>query len=399
MNTERNTVSLRPAVAMLACGVLALAGCAAPPTPQVIRETVVVEVEKPVEKTVEQTVVVEATSAPAAPVASWTAEEVAAATGKDACPQLATLPKQFKESWKLGFVSPNKGHPFFGVWSQAMSDASKFYGVEFVEVDVAGDYTKKQDLLETLLLSNPNVVGNGGTGPDIYEGLAARAQEAGVTFIGIDNGPSAYSPYVYGIPDAFAGKTGAELLIKGVEERQQADWKDKELFFIEFTHKGIPACVNRTGGAVQAFKAHFKLDDEHVLLADVATGQSATDLIKAILTANPNAVFAMIPCWDGLGIEPYNAAKDSGREADIMLVTLGGDKPPADLLVTKPQGYYGYVEFQPYCEGWGWVEASLATLEGLPFQPYQTRRVTTQADIDARYRELYGEPPVPTKQP
>jgi ABC-type sugar transport system substrate-binding protein len=100
----------------------------------------------------------------------------------------------------------------------------------------------------------------------------------------------------------------------------------------------------------------------------------------------------MIPCWDGLGFEAYNAAKDSGREKDVMLVTLGGDKPSADLLVTKPIGFYGYVEFQPYCEGWGWVETSLAILEGLPAQPYQTRRVTTQADIDARYRELYGEP-------
>ena len=65
--------------------------------------------------------------------------------------------------------------------------------------------------------------------------------------------------------------------------------------------------------------------------------------------------------------------------------------PPADLLVTKPQGYYGYVEFQPYCEGWGWVESALAIQEGVPFKPYQTRRVTTQADIDTRYRELYGE--------
>src|SRR5215510_6592654 len=332
-------------------------------------------------------------SAPAAQTgATWPSDEIKAATGKDACSPLAQLPKQFKQPWKLGFINPNKGYPFWGAISQSMHDAAKFYGVEFYEVDAAGDSTKYPDLMETLLLNKPNVFGVGGSGPEVYEGLAARGQEAGVTFLGLDDGPSAYSPYVYGIPDAFAGKTGGELLIKGVEARLQSDWKGRDLYFIEFTHKGIPACVNRTGGATQAFKEHFKLDDKHVLLADAATGQTPTDLVKAILTAHPDAVFAMIPCWDGLGIEPYNAVKQAGREKDIMMVTLGGDKPPADLLVTKPQGYYGYVEFQPYCEGWGWVESALAIQEGVPFKPYQTRRVTTQADIDARYRELYGDP-------
>ena len=322
----------------------------------------------------------------------WTAAEVKAASGKEGCQQLTALPKRLKKKWKIGFLNPNKGHPFFGVWSGAMQDAAKFYGAQFVESDSAGDYTKQQDLLETMLAAKPNLVGNGGTGPDIYEGLAARLQEVKTPFLGMDNGPSEYSPYVFGIPDFFAGKTGADLIAKGVEARQKTDWKGKELFFIEFTHKGVPACANRTGAAAKAFQAKFKLDKAHVLLVDVATGQSATDGIKAVLAAHKDAAFAMIPCWDGLGFEAYNAAKDSGREKDVMLVTLGGDKPSADLLVTKPIGFYGYVEFQPYCEGWGWVETSLAILEGLQAQPYQTRRVTTQADIDARYRELYGEP-------
>ena len=341
-----------------------------------------------------------AAPAPAAPapaaqasVEKWTADDVKNATGKDQCTPVAQLPKTFKQPWKLAFLQPNKGNPFWGAVGQSMANAAKFYGVDFTEIDSAGDATKYPDLLETALLKKPNVIGNGGSGPETYEALAARAQEVGTTWLGFDNGPSAYSPYTYGIPDNFAGKTGAELLIKGVEDRQKADWKGKEVFFIEFTHKGIPACVNRTGGAVQAFKSHFKLDDKHVLLVDVATGQSAADGIKAVLTAHPDGVFGLIPCWDGLGIDAYNAAKDAGREKNILMVTLGGDKPPADLLVTKPMSYYGYVEFQPACEGWSWVETALAIQEGVPFQPYQTRRVTTQADIDARYKELYGDPP------
>ncbi len=321
----------------------------------------------------------------------WTAAEIKTASGREGCQQLAVLPKKLSRNWKLSFISPNKGHPFFGVWSGAMKDAAKFYGASFAETDAAGDYTKVPDLLETMLAAKPNFVGTGGTGPDVTDGVAARLQDLKIPFMGIDTGPNEYSPYVYGIPDNFAGKLGAETLAKGVQARQAADWKGKELFFIEFTIKGFPVCANRTGASAKAFKSAFKLDDKHVLTVDVGTGISGADGMKAILAANKNAVFAFIPCWDGLGFDGYNAAKDSGREKDVLMVTLGGDKPSADLLMTKPVGYYGYVEFQPYCEGWGWVESALGILQGVQIQPYQTRRVTTQATIEARYKELYAK--------
>lgn len=400
--------SIKRRIALLLLGVFLLAACGAPQAtaPSAAPSSAAAASESaPSEAAASEAVpsvaaASEAPSAAAAPAGeTWDPADVTAATGNEQCEPLAQLPKQFTEPWTLGFINTNKGFPFWGTISQSMTDAAKFYGVEFVELDAAGDSSKMPDLMETLVLSQPSLVGTGGVGPDIYEALAARAQETNAAWLGLDTGPSAYSPYVYGIPDSFAGKTGAELLIQGVESRMANDWQGKDLYFVEFTHNGIPACVNRTGGAVSAFKDYFKLADDRVLQADSATGQTATDLMKAILTANPNAVFALIPCWDGLGLEAYTAAKDAGREGDLLMVTLGGDKPPADVLVTKPQGYFGYVEFQPYCEGWGWVESALAILEGVTFQPYQTRRVTTQNDIDSRYRELYGEPTAPSASP
>ena len=62
-----------------------------------------------------------------------------------------------------------------------------------------------------------------------------------------------------------------------------------------------------------------------------------------------------------------------------MLVTFGWrtSRRPS-FLKTRPMGYYGFIEFQPYCEGWGWVEVALATLEGLAFETYQVRKAITQ---------------------
>ena len=211
-------------------------------------------------------------------------------------------------------------------------------------------------------------------------------------FIPADSGKSEYSSYVYGIPDARAGGTAGGMLAEGVRQRLAGDWKGRELFFVEFTHSAIPACVVRPGCFRTAFAKQMELDADHLIMADIAGGQSAQDLMAAALTAHPKGAFGLTGCWDQLGIDPYNTAREAGRGSDVVLVSMGGDKPPADLLVTKPEGYYGYIEWQPFAEGWGWVETSLAILEGLQAQPYQTRRVTTQADIDARYRELYGEP-------
>ena len=356
------------AALVLALSALLLAAC----------ETQTVEVEV--------TRVVDVTATPRA-VTYHDAAAVEAQTAPHQCQPLATLPTEFSQPWRLGFINPNLAHPFFGEWSGAMKSAAEFYGVEFFESDAAGDYATEPDLLETLLLNDLSIVG--AHGPNVYEGLALRALDEGIQFIGIDNGPSEYTPIVYGIPDGIAVMRGAELLVEGVRKRMEDDWAGRELFFIELTHGGIPACVTRTGSAASTFQEAMGLDDDHVLLADLTTGRSAEDMVNDTMTANPDGVFAMIPCWDGLGIGPYNAVAEAGNEADVMLVTLGGDEPPAKFLKTRPMGYYGFIEFQPYCEGWGWVEVALATLEGLPFETYQVRKAITQETVDQRYAELY----------
>jgi len=357
-----------------------LAAACTPPTAQTVIETKVVEATKLVEVTT-------------APSELWAAADVTNATGMEKCTPLAALPKKFKQAWKIGFVGANNAHPFHGLAQKGIEDAAKFYGVEFVNVDAAGN--PELDLALTLLTQGVQAIGVLGQGMDVIDPVGAAAQEQSVVFIPADSGKTEYSPYTYGVSDALSGKRGGELLAEGVTKKMEGDWKGKELFFVETTYTSIPACVARTGGAAKAFKEVMKLDDEHVLKMDGVAG-SVTDQIKAILTAHPEAVFGLIPCWDQLGVDPWNVARESGRGKDVMLVTLGGDKPYADLLITKPENYYGYVEFQPYCEGWGWTETALAILEGgVRFVSYVPRTTTTQDTIEARYIELYGALPTP----
>lgn len=386
-------------IAILVCMAM-LAACTTP-TPEtkiVTQEVKVIETKevKVVEtKEVVKEVVKEITPTPET-VEFWTPEEVTAATGSDKCTPLATLPKKLTKAMKIGFVGANNAHPFHGTFQKGAEDAAKFYGVEFVNMDAAGG--PLLDLAETMLTQGVQAIGVLGQGMDTIDPIGASAQAQGVVFIPADSGKTEYSPFTYGVSDALSGKRGGELLAEGVKAKMEGDWKDRELFFLETTHTAIPACVARTGGAAKAFKEALGLDDAHVLKMDAAAG-NVSDMIKANLTAHPDAVFGLIPCWDQLGVDPWNVAKEAGRGGDVMLVTLGGDKPYADLLVSKPENYYGYVEFQPYCEGWGWTETALAILEAVRFVPYVPRTVTTQETIEARYVELYGALPTPAPKP
>jgi ABC-type sugar transport system substrate-binding protein len=367
---------------------ISLSACTTP-TPEVIEKTVIETVEVKVVETQEVEVVKEVEKVVVATpetVEFWASEDVTAATGNEKCTPLAALPKTLSKATKIGFVGANNAHPFHGVVQKGIEDAAKFYGVEFVNMDAAGNPVL--DLAETMMTQDVQAIGVLGQGMDTIDPIGASAQEKAILFIPADSGKTDYSPYTYGVADSLSGKRGGELLAEGVQKKMEGDWAGKELFFIEATYNSIPACVARTGGAKKAFVEAMGLDEEHVIQFDGAVGPLA-DMIQATLTAHPDAVFGMIPCWDQLGVDPWNVAREADRGGDVMLVTLGGDKPYADLLLTKPENYYGYVEFQPYCEGWGWAETAIALLEGIPVVPYVPRNVTTQDTIEARFQELY----------
>lgn len=389
-------------IGYLLVGILALmailSGCAQP-TPETI--TVIETVEKVVEKTVEVEVetvitkeietIVEVTPEP---VEYWTPEEVIPNTGPEQCVPVAALAKEREDEWLLAFINVLKSHPFHGVVYKGIEAAAEFYGVDVIDGDTAGaGGTAAIEMGNTLLLENPHVIGIIGQGPATRDPIAQAAYDAGTIFLSVDSGRSEWSPYVYGIGDARSGQAAGELMVEGLEKKMAGDWKGKELFFVELTHSGIAICLDRTGSLRDVVVAAMGLDEEHILQADSAAGVDQTAYLLDQLTAHPDAAFAFTGCWDGMAIAPYNAAKEAGRESDLMMVTMGGDQTPAEMLYCKPEGFYGYLEFQPFCEGWSWVETAIAILEGERFVPYQTRFKTTQDIIEERFVQLYGDPP------
>src|SRR5258708_30204176 len=264
-----------PATAVVPAATVPVATVPAP-TPQVLQQTVVVTQQVQTTQVVVQTQVVVATQAT---VDYWKPEEVVAGCGVDKCQPLATLPKKFSDTWKLAFVTADKGNPFHGAFSEGIKAAAKFYGVDFIEADAAGGAGSVfLDLANTLFLQKPDAIGVLGQGPDTFEPIGAAAQDKNVIFLPADSGKSEYSSYIYGIPDTIAGKTAGDLLAQGLQQPQRPDSTGKDLYFVEFTHSAIPACVNRTGGFRTEFAAKMSLAKDHLVMADIAGGQTAQAL-------------------------------------------------------------------------------------------------------------------------
>ena len=85
-------------------------------------------------------------------------------------------------------------------------------------------------------------------------------------------------------------------------------------------------------------------------------------------------------------IGSINAAKAVNRGGDVLAVSNGGD--PAARLALRDHSNDGIlvaaIDFQPYAEGWNWVEAAIATAMGQPFGTFAVQRVLTSANV-ARY--------------
>jgi ABC-type sugar transport system substrate-binding protein len=86
-------------------------------------------------------------------------------------------------------------------------------------------------------------------------------------------------------------------------------------------------------------------------------------------------------------IGSINAAKAANRGGDVLAVSNGGDSAARLALRdgSDKNILVAAVDFQPYAEGWNWVEAAIATAMGKPFATFTVERVLTSANVDQFY--------------
>jgi ABC-type sugar transport system substrate-binding protein len=310
----------------------------------------------------------------------YTQAEVTAATGDHAVMSVYAVPKHLKKKYTLAFINPGQNIPFFHDWSLGMNAAAKFYGVNFIETDVQLHEDQIITQFETIAIRNPDVVG---TLTSSGAALKARADQAGIPLLPIDiEIPD--NPYYMGVPNEQVGTTGGELLGKAAKAKLADDWKGRNLVYVGLGESTCEPCTIRVEAGLKAVRETLDIPDSNVVMLDTGglTDQSQTATTD-MLTAHPNDVFIMLGLNDESGVGALQAVKAAGRADDALLVSLGADELGRDTMRNDTNGVYvAMVDFNPWAEGWCWVEAAIAIAEGEKFSAYQTSRIVTPENID-----------------
>ena len=317
--------------------------------------------------------------------ATYTAAEVAGGSGVNKVVPLFAVPKSLP-SLRLAFINPGLNEPFFAAWNQGMQAAAKFYKVQ---LDIADDNLTYDDTLskwQQLAVKSPDVLG-GGAGA-MNAPTVSGASAAKVPVVLIDQTQAGTKSF--GVPDQQAGQLAMQTLTNPIKQKMAGPWKGKTLYVVGITAPQCTPCVARIEASFALARSTFNIPASQT----VQISQQATDptvgsqqVFTDFLTAHPNDVVAVVSYGDETVVGAVHGAKAAGRSADVLAVSDGGDLAARQALrdPTLNTMFIASVDFQPYAEGWNWVEAAIATHLGKPFSQYKISRVLTPSNVNTYY--------------
>jgi ABC-type sugar transport system substrate-binding protein len=320
----------------------------------------------------------------AADGATFTAAEVAAASGSYHVKPLFAVPKKLPKKYRFAFLSPGLSYPYFATWSAGMKDAAKFYGVDLDEADLNFKYDTQLDQYKQLAIKGPQVIGS----QPMNDATYSQAQRDGAKVLLID-GTFKDAPHL-GVNDDQVGKLSVDTLVPAAQAKMSGAWKNRKVDVVGLTSPNCPSCDARVKASFTEAESKLGIPAANTTML-TPQGQdpttSAGSTFNDFLTAHPKDALLVVSYGDEPIIGSINAAKAANRGGDVLAVSNGGDS--AARLALRDTSNKGIlvaaVDFQPYAEGWNWVEAAIATAMGKPFQTFSVGQVLTAANVDKLY--------------
>ncbi|MCW2865655.1 MAG: ABC-type sugar transport system, substrate-binding protein contains N-terminal xre family [Actinoallomurus sp.] len=316
--------------------------------------------------------------------ATYSAAEVAAATGTYQVKPLFAVPKQLPKKYRLAFLSPGLSYPYFATWSDGMKAAAKFYGVDLDQADLNFKYDTQLDQYKQLAVKGPQVIGS----QPMNDATYSQAERDGVKTVLID-GTFKDAPH-FGVNDEQVGKLAVDTMAQAAKAKMSGAWKGRKVDVVGLTSPNCAPCDARVKASFAEAEATLGIPAADTTML-TPQGQdpttSAGSTFNDFLTSHPKDAVLVVSYGDEAVIGSINAAKAANRGGDVLAVSNGGDSAARlalrdssdkDILVAA-------IDFQPYAEGWNWVEVAIATAMGKPFQTFSVERVLTSANVSQYY--------------
>lgn len=315
---------------------------------------------------------------------SWTAQEVAAATGAHKVTPLFAVPKSLPKKYRLAFLNDGKSLSFFASWSAGMNDAAKFYGVSLDEADLNFHYENELSLYQQLAVKQPDVVGANVMNEPVYQAITKNGSKLVMIDGKFNNVPN------FGVSDVEVGQLSATTVEQPVKARLAGDWKGRHVMLVSVSAPNCTPCDTRAKAANSAAATGLGLTAADTTIL-TPPGQDPTSAAQStftdFLTSHPDQAVVLVYGGDESAVGALNAARAAGRSKDVLVLSNGGDETARKALRDPANAtmLVGSVDYQPYSEGWNWVEAAIATAMGQSFDAYQVTRVLTPQNVDGYY--------------
>ncbi len=314
----------------------------------------------------------------------YSAAEVAAGSGSFQVKPLFAVPKTLPKKYSIAFLNNGKSNAFFATWSKGMSDAAKFYGVNFQDADLDFKYENELSAYQQLAVKQPDVVGANVMNSAVYNQIT----KDGAKVVMIDG--SFQDVPNYGVPDDQVGQLAIKQLEVPAKAKLAAEWKGRKLDIVGMSAPNCTPCDARVKAAFAQAQTDLGVSASDTTMLTPA-GQDPTSASQStfadFLTAHPTDVVLVMSYGDEPVIGAVNAAKAANRGGDILAITNGGDDSARAAIRDKSNAgiLIGSIDYQPYAEGWNFIEAAIATAMGKSFSPFTVDRVLTATNVDEFY--------------
>lgn len=286
----------------------------------------------------------------------------------------------------LAFTNPNTGEPFFNEWDKGMKAAADFYGIQLATNDAAARDEDIPNLYQQLTVREPKVYGTHVVAEAIAKALQSRTQAEGTGLLLVDNTIDGIDSI--GLPDSQAGQLAGETAGAVAAERLAGEWKGQKVVYVGLTNPTCEPCQKRVKAGQEAVEKLVPIAESTLLDGytgrDVATGPKAA--FTDFLTSNPDTKIVAVSLNDESGVGIYQAAKQQGRQNDVVLATIGGAQAGREILRENAGDMVaGLVDANPFAEGWNWVAAAVAVADGQEYAPYSLSRVITSENLSTLF--------------
>ena len=315
---------------------------------------------------------------------TWSPTEVLTGSNNRVSAPLFAVPKVV-DPYEFAFLNPGLSVPTFVDWQLGMNEAAKFYGVRVSDTDLNLKYENALTAYQTLAVKSPVILGTGGGAANAA--LLSQVTKDGASIVLIDQALDGAKGF--GVNDAQAGTVGGQLLVDAAKKRVAEDWAGKSIIYLGVSAANCPQCDARVGaGAAEAGSGlNISSKNQFLLKPDPGTADKAQAVVTDFLTAHPNDKIVILGYGDGGAVGALNALKQANRLDDALVASLGGDLSGRAALrdPSNVKAFVGALDFNPYQEGWNWVEAAIATKLGQPFGTYSVSNVLTPANVNQFY--------------